>query len=85
MNSPTPNEIRAATHNVLRIIDESFGKESSYYLLLSDISFKPRVSLEKNITNVRILRAWFRARDLHRSVSVCDEYLKLNNDDEKTG
>ena len=84
MNSPTPNEIRAATHNVLCIIDESFGKESSYYLLLSDISFKPRVSLEKNITNVRILRAWFRARDLHRSVMVCDEYLKLGNKDEKT-
>jgi hypothetical protein len=78
MNTPTTEQIRAATQNVLRLIEETFGKENQHYISLNTPQYLPRVELEKGVYSVSILHANFKAKDNHRAAAVCMEYLNLN-------
>ncbi len=84
MNQPTTNEIREVTNSVLHLIDETFGKNNEYYYALKSKLYRPRVELEKGLFYVRKLRAYFYGWENHRAVAICDEYLKLSKQDEKT-
>jgi hypothetical protein len=83
MNAPTTEQIRAATQNVLRLIEETFGKDNQHYIALNTPQYLPRVELEKGVYSVSILHANFKAKDNHRAVAICMEYLNLNKKDEQ--
>ena len=84
MNQPTTDEIREATNSVLHLIEATFGKDNEYYISLNSKQYRPRVELEKGLFYVRKLRGHFYGKENRRAVNICDEYLKLSKQDEKT-